>query len=163
MKKAMGTFIYRGSLAGAAGQLLFLLFAALSYLIPLGHLPYPHLFILAIPMYLLIGAVTGALIGIIVWGCYVKSGRNISPLVRALIGTGSILVIGLLWRLATNENDDGLPTPSLAYRITHTMVALATSGMLPGVAARPKNRGGQPRISNEEIPYETPRITKPCS
>ena len=136
-KQNIGTFIWRGAVGGAVGNLLFLLYGALSYKFTLGHIPYPQLFILAIPMYLVIGAAIGAVIGIIIWGCLIKSGRNIGAVVRACIGMGSVIIIGLLMSLISKEDSRGLVPPSLAYRIVTGILAVLVLGALPGLVARP--------------------------
>ena len=139
-KQNIGIFIWRGAIGGAVGNLLFLLYGALSYKFALGYIPYPQLFILGIPTYVMTGAVIGAIIGILIWICCIKSGRNLGAIVRALIGIGSVIIIGLLMSLISKEDGRGLVPTSLVYRIATGILAVLVLGALPGLVARPNTK-----------------------
>jgi hypothetical protein len=131
------TRILRGALAGAVGNELLLLFSALSYKLTLGRVPYQGLFLMAVPVYMLVGAVIGAAVGAVVGVCAIKSGRTPGAFARACIGAVCVVVLILIVRWVSAQDEAGLIMPSLAYRVTAFVLTALMLGALPGIAARP--------------------------
>jgi hypothetical protein len=76
----------RGALGGALGGFVVWLIAMLADFLRLGYIPYPYLYVSAIPLALLFGGVIGAIIGTTIWVLRRLTAREVGPVRRGIIG-----------------------------------------------------------------------------
>ena len=132
--------IWRGALGGALGAPIFLIGLALHDKLRLGHVPYGGaLEFVALPTFLLIGAIFGALIGGIIWVIETKLRRSRIPaIIRALIGAAFILLVVAAVQLLRTDDNGGLIPPTIGEVLVNLLMYVACFGALPGIAARPR-------------------------
>jgi len=138
-------FIARGALGGVPAGFITWLLAVLSDLLRLGYIPYPYLYILAIPLALLLGVVVGAIVGTAIWILGVVTGREFGSIARAIIGFAIALIAIELFALIRPEQR-GLAHEPLSWT-RHAINWLMTGiilGALPGLMASAKHRESTP-------------------
>jgi hypothetical protein len=158
-KKTNVALIWRGALGGVLGAPLFLIGLALHDKLRMGYIPYGGgLEILALPTFLLVGAVFGAAVGGIIWVFVRLIGpARLPAIIRAIIGASFILIgLGLLQMLRSEVNSGVIPPTPMEAAI-NVLMYIVSFGALPGIAARP----GILEDGTRSLPQR--RRTKPCS
>lgn len=131
--------IWRGALGGALGAPLFLIGLAVHDKLRLGHVPYGGaLELIALPTFLLIGAIFGASIGGIIWVVAAKLRGKIPAIIRAIIGAAFTLLVVAAFQLLRTDNNSGLIPPTIGEVLVNLVMYVACFGALPGIAARPR-------------------------
>ena len=125
--------ILRCALGGALGGFILLL---ISFFSSIGHISYPHLYLLAIPVSLLFGGVMGAIVGTSVWSLRRFSGRQFGLMGRGVIGFVTALVALLLFAYIRPEERGFSDQPlSWSRHLMNWVVACVALGVLPGLIA----------------------------
>ena len=158
-KKTNVALIWRGALGGALGAPLLLIGIALHDKFRMGYIPYGGgLEIIALPTFLVVGAVFGAVIGGIIWVFVRMIGTAKLPaIIRAIIGASfTLIVLGLLQMLRSEVNS-GLIPPTPMEAVINVLMYIVSFGALPGIAARP----GILEDETRTLPQR--HRTKPCS
>jgi hypothetical protein len=132
--------LWRGALAGALGGPLCLLGVALVEKLRLGYVSYGGaLEILAIPTFLLVGAVYGTVVALILW---ILTLRNVYPpaVIRAMLGALVPLLFVTILNVARSGENTGITPPTLMEAAANAVIYCTAFGALPGLAARPKEK-----------------------
>jgi len=138
--------ILRGALGGALGGFILLL---ISFFSSIGHISYPHLYLLAIPLSLFFGGVIGGIVGTAVWFLRLLSGRQFGLMGRGIIGFATALIALVLFAYIRPE-EPGLahePLPWTRHAINWLMTGIIL-GAFPGLIAAPLKREKQEKNQN---------------
>ncbi|MEK6281682.1 MAG: hypothetical protein AABN95_15105 [Acidobacteriota bacterium] len=136
--KSFMVVIMRGALGGALGGFILLL---ISFFSSIGHISYPHLYLFAIPLSLLFGGVSGAIVGTAVWALCLSSGRQFGLVGRGIIGFVTALIAFALFAYIRPEQTDlGHEPLSWARQAMNLVVACVVLGVLPGLMANQRTR-----------------------
>lgn len=134
--KTFMAVILRGALGGALGGFILLL---ISFFSSIGHISYPHLYLVAIPLSLLFGGVIGAIIGTAVWSLRLLSGRQFGLMGRGIIGFVTALIALVLFAYIRPEEPGFAHEPlSWTRHLMNWVVACLVLGVLPGLMASQK-------------------------
>ncbi|MEK6334025.1 MAG: hypothetical protein AABM67_03690 [Acidobacteriota bacterium] len=143
--------ILRGALGGVLGGGSLLLISVFEYMLSLGYVPYPYLFIVpGLPLALALGALAGGVVAGVVLLSRIVAGREFGPIGRGAIGFVTILialvVIGLYGLLrAEDPVKSRFPRESVSWarQAANGVVIGIVLGVLPGLMARPKRVVGR--------------------
>jgi hypothetical protein len=139
LKKTNARLIWRGAFGGALGAPVFLTGLALNEKFRIGHVLYGGaLEVVALPTFLLVGAVFGAVIGGIIWASVRIIGTARLPtIIRAIFGASITLILfGIFLMLGSGANRGIPPAPMEA--MINVLLFIVSFGALPGIAARPR-------------------------
>ena len=138
--KRNAALLWRGALAGALGGPLCLLGVALVEKLRLGYVSYGGVLeILAVPTFLLVGAVYGTVVALVLW---ILALRDVYPpaFVRAILGASIPFLFVTILNVARSGQNTGLYPPTPMEAFANAVIYCTAFGALPGLAARPKNK-----------------------
>jgi len=131
---------WRGILAGVIGGPLCLLGFALVEVVKLGYVSYGGaLEIMALPIFLLMGAVYGTVIALMFW-LFALRGIYPSAIARAIVGASIPFLFVTILNWARSGENTGVYPPTPMEAIGNAIVYVTSFGVLPGIAAAPKNQ-----------------------
>ena len=138
--KGSAQLIWRGALGGTIGAPMFLIALMLHELFRMGNVAYGGaLAIMALPQFILIGIIFGAVIGGIIWVLVARPTTGTLPTtIRAIIGASFVLVVLLILQLVRHGENDGLIPPTPMEAFMNLLMYVGAFGVLPGVTARPR-------------------------
>ena len=158
LKKTNARLIWRGALGGALGAPVFLTGLALHEKFRIGHVLYGGaLEVVALPYFLLVGAVFGAVIGGIIWASVrIMGTARLPTIIRAIFGALFTLILFVVLQMLRGGTNRGMPTPPMEAMI-NLLLFIVSFGALPGIAARPRI------FEDETEPLSQRHRTKPSS
>jgi hypothetical protein len=134
-------FVLRGVLGGVAGGLIFLIGDSLHDKLRMGYVPYGGAYqVMALPYFVILGIVIGAIIGCIVWALIIKANINLSAIQSFLVGASFIVLLGMLFYLFGNDENNGLIPPTQMEELVTGLMYVTFLGALPGLLAYPWKR-----------------------
>ena len=159
LKKTNVRLIWRGALGGTLGAPLLLTGLALHEKLRMGYIPYGGgLEIIALPTFLLVGAVFGAVVGGVIW-IFVRiiGAAKLPVMMRAIIGAAFLVIFISVSQMLRGKTNSGLIPPTPLEAIINVLLYITSFGALPGIAARPRIMEDEKRV----LPQR--HRTKPCS
>jgi hypothetical protein len=136
-------FPVRGALGGALGGFILLL---ISVLFSIGHIAYPHLFVIqGLPLALGGGALVGAIVGTAIWMMQLITHTEFGAIGRAVVGfVIALIIIGLFSLIRTEDSGLAHEPISWTQQAINWMMVGIILGALSGLMARAKHRESTP-------------------
>jgi hypothetical protein len=122
------SFVWRGAFGGASGGLLVMLVAGIYVASRFGMGTFQDLLVFGGVFSVIGGAVTGLAVGFVIWRVACKRGKQLSAVLRIVVGSSCVLIYSLLVEL----------TKSGPSRLLFTLGYAISVGGLAGLLAKAK-------------------------